>query len=219
MAGLFFTFIPMLTFFNKYGKNYTYSQNLEEGIIEEVLKRLKIETGHCVDIGANNGSWCSNVALLIDKGWSAMMVEADFDLWTACCAKWHGNKLIKSQCSEVTPDNVNAFVDDRCVVLNIDVDGTDLSIFKAVEARPTIVILEVNSGFPPDQEHDSPQQGCSYLTAAKAAVDKGYFVLCHTGNVILVDKKHRKLFPEIKGNGIDNAELYFRRDWLKPVGV
>ena len=205
----------MLSFFHKYGRNYTYSQNNEEGILEEMLKRMKIETGHAVDIGGNNGFWCSNIARLVDQGWSSLLVEADFDLWVQSCENWKGNVRVKSQCSPVAPGNVNAFVKDDCIVLNIDVDGTDLAIFKAVKVKPPIVIIEVNSGFPPEIEHDSEKQGCSYLTLTKAAIEKGYFVVCHTGNVILCDKKYRKIFPEIIGDGIENSREYFRTDWLQ----
>lgn len=207
----------MISFFNTYGKNIVFSQNGEEGILLECLKRMKIETGHAVEIGGHNGRFCSNTALLLrDYGWSGKFVEADFDLWQQCCSNWQAHKdRVKSVCSMVGPENIDAFVDDTCVVCSIDVDGNDVAIFRAMTARPAIVIIEINSGFRPDVEHESMQQGSSYLTAAKAAIEKGYFVLCHSGNLILVDKKHKKLFPEIKGNGIDNVDLYFRTDWLK----
>ena len=47
------------------------------------------------------------------------------------------------------------------------------------------------------------------------AIEKGYFLLCHTGNLVFMDKQYKKLFPEIKGDGLKNAEQYFKRDWLK----
>lgn len=206
----------MLTFFEQYGKNIQSSQNGEEGIILECIKRLGLEAGKCVEIGGSDGDFCSNTALLLrEHGWSGKFVEADFELWNKCCARWHHAKdRVKSVCSEVTAENVNAFVPEDTDLISIDVDGTDIEIFRAMTARPAIVIIEINSGFPPDVEHESKEKGSSYLSMAKAAIQKDYFVLCHTGNVVLIDKKHRKLFPEIKGDGIKNSELYFRRDWL-----
>jgi len=206
----------MLTFYNQHAKNKVYSQNGEEGLIEEVLKRLNITTGKCFEAGGHNGKYLSNTALLIDQGWTGKFVEYDWDLHTAACENWkHAKDRVKCICSAVDAANVNAFIESDTDVVSIDVDGQDLSIFRAMTARPKLVILEINSGFPPDVEHESQDKGCSYLTAAKAAIEKGYFVLCHTGNVLLCDKKYRKLFPEIQGDAIKNSHEYFNTSWLR----
>lgn len=205
----------MLTFYNTYGKNLVYSQNGEEGLLIEALNRIGLKTGKAFECGGHNGKYLSNTAYLIDQGWSGKFVEFDFDLHVQACENWkHAKDRVKCACSAIGPDNINAFVQEDADVVSIDIDGNDLACFNAMTARPAIVIIEINSGFPPDVEHDSAEQGCSYLTAAKAAIEKGYFILAHTGNLVLVDKKHRKLFPEIKGEGIKNADEYFRRDWL-----
>lgn len=205
----------MLSFYNKYGKNYYSSQNGEEGILEEVIKRLKIESGVCCEIGANNGIWLSNTAWLIkEKGFTGLMVEADYDLWEQCCKNWVGNERVRSTCSMVNPGNINAFVGDDCDVLSVDVDGIDFDIFKAMEAKPKIVIIEIDSSIPPDADRFNREGGAGYLPMVKLGIEKGYFLLCHTGNLVFVDKKYRKLFPEIKGDGLKNSEEYFRTCWL-----
>lgn len=209
----------MLSFYNKYAKDFIFSQNGEEGILQEVLKRLKIESGHCCEIGANNGLWLSNTAWLIkEKGFTGLMVEADYDLWEQCCKNWQGNERVSSTCSMVNPSNINAFVDASCDVLSIDVDGIDFEIFKVLEAKPKIIIIEIDSSIPPDEERFNREGGAGYLPMVKLALEKGYLLLCHTGNLVFVDKKYRKLFPEIKGDGIKNSEEYFRTNWLN-VGV
>lgn len=206
----------MLKFYTKYGKNYTYSQNGEEGIIEECLKRMKIETGNCFEAGGHDGRWCSNTALLIEKGWTAKFVEADFDLYQKCCANWrHVSDRVKSTCSFVDTGNINAFVGDDTDVVSLDTDGHDLEIFRAMKAKPKILIIEINSGFPPEVNHSSVEQGASYRTMVELGIEKGYFLLCHTGNLVFVDKQYRKLFPEIQGDGLKNADQYFNRSWLK----
>lgn len=204
----------MLSFYKQYGGNITYSQNGEEQILLECLKRLKIETGSCVEIGGNDGRWLSNTALLIDMGWTGKFIEADFDLWQKCCQNWAGNERVKCVCSFVTEENINAFVDADCEVLSIDTDGKDYDILKAMEAKPKIVIVEIDSSIPPTEDRCNKEGGAGYLPMVKLAHEKGYFLLCHTGNLVLVDKKHKKLFPEIKGDGIKNSEEYFRADWL-----
>lgn len=205
----------MLSFYNKYCKDITFSQNGEEGILQEVLKRLKIDTGHAVEIGANNGIWLSNTAWLIkEKGFTGLMVEADYDLWEQCCKNWAGDERVKSTCSMVNPGNINAFVDDTCDVLSIDVDGIDYQIFQALEAKPAVVIIEIDSSIPPDADRFNREGGAGYLPMVRLGIEKGYFLLCHTGNLVFVDKKYKKLFQEIKGDGLKNAEEYFRINWL-----
>jgi len=205
----------MLAFTNKYAENKVYSQNGEEGILIEVLKRIKIETGNCIEIGGNDGRWLSNTALLIEKGWTGKFIEADFDLWQNCVNNWKGNDRAKAVCSFVSADNVNAFVDTDCDVLSIDTDGKDYEIFKAMEAKPKVVIIEIDSSIPPDADRFNSEGGAGYLPMAKLAIEKGYFVLAHTGNLVLVDKQYKKLFPEVKGDAIKNSGEYFKNDWLK----
>lgn len=205
----------MLTFYNKHSKNYHFSQNGEEGILEECLRRLKLTNGHSVEIGSNNGVWLSNTAWLIkEKGWSGLMVEAEFDLWQESCVNWKDNSLVKSTCSYVSGDNINAFVTSNCVVLSIDVDGKDFEIFQALEAKPAVVIIEIDSSIPPDQDRFNKEGGAGYLPMVKLGIEKGYFLLCHTGNLVFIDKQYKKLFPEIKGDGIKNAAEYFNASWL-----
>lgn len=205
----------MLSFYNKYGKDITYSQNGEEGILKEILNRIANVNKVCCEIGANNGIWLSNTAWLIkEKGFTGLMVEADYDLWEQCCKNWAGNDNVKSTCSMANPSNINAFVDDTCDLLSIDVDGIDYQIFQALEAKPKVVIIEIDSSIPPDADRFNREGGAGYLPMVKLGIEKGYFLLCHTGNLVFVDKKYRKLFPEIKGDGVKNAGEYFRTCWL-----
>lgn len=207
----------MITFYNKYAGNITYSQNGEEGILIECLSRMNMNTGHTVEIGANNGLWCSNTALLLrfSQGWTGKMVESDFNLWKECEDNWKDHPGVSCQCSHVDKYNINAFVDETCTVLSIDTDGSDYELFKALKARPAIVIVEIDSSIPPGEDRFNSEGGSGYLPMVKLGAEKGYFLLCHTGNLVFVSDEHRKLFPEIAGDGIVNSELYFKRDWLK----
>jgi hypothetical protein len=44
---------------SKYRKNY-FSQNGEDGVLEEILSRLDIKSGWCVEFGAWDGKTFSN---------------------------------------------------------------------------------------------------------------------------------------------------------------
>lgn len=206
----------MIDFFNKYGANLTYSQNGEEGLLIECLSRIKNINKVCVEIGANNGLWLSNTAMLCKEGWTGKMVESAHALWRECVDNWKDYEgSVTCTNSHVDAYNINAFVGDKCDVLSIDTDGQDYVIFKALKAKPKIVIIEIDSSIPPTEDRYNSEGGSGYKPMAELGISKGYFLLAHTGNLVFVANEFRKLFPEIEGDGLTNYEQYFKTDWLK----
>lgn len=204
----------MLSFADKYAGN-VHSQFGEDLIIRECLSRLGIEKGLCLEFGGNDGLWLSNTAHLIEQGWAGKFIEADFGLYQQCQARWKQRPDVKCICSRVNGTNINAFVDNSVNLLSADTDGGDYEIFKGLKAKPKIVVIEINSSILPDRDEFSSDGGAGYLPMLKLAIEKGYFLVCHTGNMILVDVKYRELFPEIIGDGLSNSELYFNRSHLR----
>jgi hypothetical protein len=101
-------------------------------------------------------------------------------------------------------------------VLSIDVDGNDYLIFDGLKAKPKIVIVEIDSSLPPTHYGlFNADGGAGYAPMVMLGLDKGYFLLCHTGNLVLLDGKYKGLFPEVVGHPIINADLYFNRSWVR----
>lgn len=190
----------MLTFYNKY-KGGDFSQNGEAGIIDECLKRMKITGGMAVEFGAPTKSYCSNIFHLPEQEWD----------------KWYYDinpqepGIMKA---EITPANINQLV-PVCNVVSFDTDGPDYELFKAWNNRSDIVIIEINSSFAPTVDHYSRENGASYKTMCELLIEKGYFVLCHSGNLIAVDNKHRKLFKQIPDDPVEKWALFFNTSWLQ----
>ena len=215
----------MLSFLNKYAKNYFASQNGEEGLLEEALRRMEITSGHCVEIGANDGLYCSNTALLL-RGelpsapgpWSGVMVEYDWNLFERCRTNWASYQGVTVTCSGVTEQNVGAFVREDCDVLSSDTDGSDFSIFKGLQVKPKIVIVEIDSSIPPGDARFNEDGAPGYTPMLELGLSKGYFLLVHCGNMMFVADEFRPLFPEIVGDGVTNSDDYFNRAWLQPGG-
>ena len=65
---------------NHYAYN-NFSQNGEDGIIEELNKRLRIKeqkrSNWCVEFGAWDGKHLSNTFNLIKKSWQGVYIEGD----------------------------------------------------------------------------------------------------------------------------------------------
>lgn len=187
----------MLTFPNKYGNN-VYSQFGEDGILKECISRIGLIGGVSVEFGAPTKQYCSNTYSLPDN-W----VKHYFDINPS------EPDVIKK---EITPENINELPD--CTILSMDTDGADFFLWMVYEKKPDIVIIEINSSLPPMTESYSLEKGASYISMLKLGISKGYFLLCHTGNMIFVLDKYRGLFPEIVGDGVENYELYFNKSWL-----
>lgn len=174
----------------KFGYNI-HSQNNEDGLIEECLKRIKPTLKTSVEFGGADGYFCSNTALLRAIGWEVHM----YDL-----------KEVPGLVTErkITPENVNEL--PECSVLSIDVDGTDYEIWKAYKGEPDIVIIEINSSLPPFEEYISTDKGSSFGSMNALANEKGYFLLCHTGNNVYLLNKYLPLFLD--------RDIKFDTSWL-----
>lgn len=206
----------MLSFLNKYGYN-VHSQNSEDGVIAECLKRIGLTSGLCVEAGGHDGLWLSNTRHLLENGWRGLFIEGLHDLYLKSKENWKDNPRVRHQCCYVDEKNINAFVHDDCDLLSLDTDGLDYEIFRGLQAKPKIAIIEIDSSVPPNQLLRDDGLGCTYQNTVSIGIEKGYFLLCHTGNLILIDEQYKHLFPEVKSrHPLIDSEFYFNRSWLKP---
>lgn len=168
-----------------------HSQNGEQGIIDEALKRIKPTLKVAVEFGGADGYYCSNTAHLREQGWKVNMYDLNEvpDLVTA---------------KEITVKNINEL--PKCTVLSIDTDGADYLLWKAYNGKPDIMIIEINSGLNPDIDYFLITKGTNFSMMNKLAELKGYFLLAHTGNCIYILNKHISLFPD--------KDSSFIKDWL-----
>lgn len=188
----------MLTFASRYGGNIT-SQNGENSIIAEIIDRISLIPGLAIEFGAPTKQYCSNIYPL-PLPWRKVYYDID--------PQEEG--IIKA---EITPENVNEWI-APCKILSIDIDGNDYRVWQAYRHQPDIVIIEINSSLPPDRDYFNIVSGASYKIMAELGISKGYFVVCHCGNIIFVLDKYRELFPDIEGDGLRNWEMYFNKSWL-----
>ncbi|WP_377806243.1 hypothetical protein ABNQ38_06050 (plasmid) [Azospirillum sp. A29] len=184
---------------NSYGEN-KYSQNGEDGIIAEILLRLRISSGNFCEFGAWDGIHLSNTYSLAEAGWSGVYIEGDAEKYkdlVTTCSKLPGQKVLPVL-AFVSPDIPGRRVDDILSktampkdfdILSIDIDSCDYQIWASIkEYLPKIVIIEVNSTLPPPVRyiHGEEISGSSFMAIADLAKEKGYTVVCHTGNAICV---------------------------------
>jgi hypothetical protein len=138
-----------------------WSQNLEDGIVEEIFARVGSGDRRFCEIGASDGSENCTRALA-ERGWEGLWVEADPG------AAARARKIDLPQVRIVNarvdassdygmlrqlrkPDgSASARADPDLLV--IDIDGDDLAVLRAsLEAvRPRVLVVEYNAAFGPD---------------------------------------------------------------------
>jgi hypothetical protein len=183
---------------NSYRRNY-YSQNGEDGIVEEILKRLGITHGFCVEFGAWNGMHLSNTYHLVkEHNWKAVYIEADQRKFAQLLKNdmvLFGrvipiNAYVTAQGENALDNILGRYAVRRDFeLLSIDIDGDDLDLWKSVtKYRPKIVIVEVDSYVEPSLSRILPdgRPERSFANMLKLGHEKGYILVCHTGNMIFV---------------------------------
>jgi hypothetical protein len=181
-----------MTKFSDIYSNNIHSQNGEDGIIEELLKRIKRSSGVAVEFGAPTKEYCSNINNL--EGWAKYWFDSGPE----------DESIVKMF---ITPYNVNEL--PKCNIISIDIDGNDFAVWQAYKGEPDIVIIEINSSLEPDVEFFHPDRGASFCTMNRLASDKGYFLLAHTGNCIYLLNKYKEIF---EGFELDEMKL-FNNSW------
>ena len=206
-------------------KNNIYSQNGEDGVIQEILKELNIDIGTCIEFGASRGKDNSNTFSLVEKNWDALYIEADTHRFNELIENTKNfknvlsvNKFISEEPGENDLNSIinkNKF-DKDCDILSIDIDSEDLRVWKNFDGKPKIVIIEINSTIKPGilNYHNEKVPGNSFSSTLVVAKEKGYTLLSHTGNCIFL-RNDLIAYSRLNKIYIYFPTLLFNRAWLK----
>jgi len=170
-----------------------FSQNGEDGIISEILRRVGTTDRFFVEIGAGHGLE-GNTAYLLRKGWKGIWLEADpravRSIHTHFAAELESGQL-RLVHSFVTRENAprllsGAHVPNELDVLSIDVDRNTSHVWRALSAfRPRLLIIEYNASFPASDEWEVPYDadavwdessyfGASLKSLERIGAERGY---------------------------------------------
>ena len=139
-----------------------FSQTGEDGILLYLFSLVGTSNKKVVEICAGNGVECNAANLIINQGWSGLLVDGD-ERNTAVGRQFYAkcrDTLFRTPTlatAWVTAENVNALVSDNGFdgdidLLSLDLDGMDYWVWKALSCvRPRVVILEFNSRWGPER--------------------------------------------------------------------
>ena len=213
--------LPKLTFADQ---RIDYAMSGEDGIVEKIFNHITPASKTFVEIGINwNGDEFSqgrhvlqgNTVLLAERGWTGWWFDAvAID-----------ERIIETM---ITPLNINRLFRQHGIpgdvdLFSLDVDGQDFWIWMALQARPRVVLLEVNSHFDPDEtksvefDADASWQGDSYYGASIGAFnalarDKGYTLVYYNAANAFFVRDDLLSNPE----DFKYDEIAYRYDFHKP---
>ncbi len=160
-----------------------YSQNGEDGVLAEILRRIGVARGTFVEIGVEDGR--QNVTrLLLESGWSGVWVEADAEKANTARVTFRnaieaGNLTIVTAFAEPHSINdllSNAGVGDHIDVLSVDIDQATHHLWRAIDRTSSVSVIEYNANLPPSMALGTapgapPWDGGNYFGASLKAME------------------------------------------------
>ena len=132
-----------------------YSQGDEDGIIDEIFRRIGTASRYFVEFGAGAGLENNSAALLL-AGWRGAWLDGHegnvASIRAAFAPDLASGRLAVRQ-SFITADNIEALFDELGVpeepdLLSIDLDFNDYWVWRAiVRWRPRVVVIEYNASY------------------------------------------------------------------------
>lgn len=212
----------------KYAKN-VYTQNGEDGIIEQLLSELEINSGICVDIGSWDGIFISNIFNLWRyKGFNAILIEANLEKAEECLDLVQNFDNVEvMNCLASSNPNDEYFLEslleqsnfefnsDSFVLLNIDVDGEDYNIMKSIDKfKPIIIVIETSTDYDAFEKKVVSGEtfewgvtGASIAALEELGTEMGYTLICSTGNAFFVRNDYVGKLKEYRSD-LSTEDLY-----------
>jgi len=126
-----------------------YSQFDEDGIIEEIFRRIG-DGRTFVEIGCGNGLE-NNTHYLLLKGWRGTWVDGSERNISAIRRHLPANERLKVVHQLVNRENVRDLLPRELDLLSLDIDGNDLEVLTSIMtvSSPKVICVEYNGKFPP----------------------------------------------------------------------
>jgi hypothetical protein len=172
-----------------------FSQNGEDGVIEEVLRRIGRGSGTFAEFGIGSGVEGNCVFLAQVLGWRGVFLEGDPAAYAGLARRYEHVPGVSAAQAYVEPATIDELLPDAGVVaepdvLSIDVDGNDYYLWEALNSvRPRLLVIEYNAALDPAARLVQPYSptgpdGTAFFGASLGALEalakrKGYR-LVHT---------------------------------------
>jgi len=170
-----------------------FSQNGEDGIIQEIFDRVGYTNKYFIEFGVENGLECNSTNLLY-KGWSGLWIEGSEQQCEGVKTRFSdliSDGRLQIQNAFINAENIQSLFDKANTpiepdLLSIDIDYNDYYVWDAItKYKPRVVIIEYNSIFRPDTHFvvkynpnrmwdKTSHYGASLLALEQLGRQKGY---------------------------------------------
>lgn len=171
-----------------------FSQNGEDGILEEILRRIGVETKHFVEFGAETGGECNCARLVFEEHWRGLFIDGTPNNFARLRDRYRPYKSVRCVLAWVTSQNVEDLFTTSEIplnfdVLSIDIDGNDYWVWSAIKRwLPRVVVIEYNASHRPPRKWVMKQNpnhqwdgtnyfGASLASLARLGKQKGYVLV------------------------------------------
>lgn len=127
-----------------------FSQNGEDGVLVEILRRIGQGNRSFAEIGAGNGVEGNCVFLADVLGWNGVFIDGSSAHARQLGAKYSKNDRVQTRLAMVSPSTIddvllNAGMAEEPDIVSIDIDGNDYWIWEGMERiRPRVIVVEYN---------------------------------------------------------------------------
>lgn len=204
-----------------------FSQFGEDGIINFIINNLKLKKNVFLEIGTENYQEANTRFLLENNNWSGAIIESNAEhIKFIKKQNYYWQRDLTLVNSFVTKENINLLIDNLVFkndisLLSIDIDGNDYWVWKELELKPDIVVVEYNSRFgkeksvtiPYDKNFRRPEKGkkriyfgASLLALKRLGDTKGYALITTNSagnNAFFIKKEH--LSDTLREKSIDDC--------------
>jgi Methyltransferase FkbM domain len=173
-----------------------FSQNGEDGILQEILRRIGEGDKFSVEFGIEDGTECCTRNLLVNHGWAGLLVEGSrrrADRARSLYQEW--DQVIVRH-SYITLENILDIFRENSVpespdLLVVDIDGNDYWVLDRILSayRPRVIVCEYSARWTPKTDWVMPYDpdyiwdgsayfGASLTSLSRLARGYGYTLVC-----------------------------------------
>jgi hypothetical protein len=160
-----------------------FSQNGEDGILREIFARIGEGEKYFVEFGIEDGSECCTRNLLMNQGWTGLLLEGSPARAEKARALYGEFGGVRVEQAFITAENILELFGKYGVpaspdLLVVDVDGNDYWLLERILSRyqPRVIVCEYNARWAPAMDWVMPYdashvwEGSAYYGASLAAL-------------------------------------------------
>jgi len=146
-----------------------FSQTGEDGIIQEIFRRIGTENNFVVEFGVQDGTECCSRNLFVNYNWKGLLIEGSPQDALKAETLYANLSNVSVSCNFITKDNILGILAShnvpRCLdLLIVDIDGNDYWVLMEILTlyAPRVIVVEYNAKWVPPTQWVMPynEQHC-----------------------------------------------------------